>query len=137
MELLQLKKFYPVYKAGDKLCVGVVGTNQFVECDYSIATNVSVIRNLLEHGYTVEMLQQIPLLNELSQKDMLQPLAIMPKSRSELFFQYLNIPFLTSDTLDSQILILGAGAAGATLAFLLAQFGFTNLFIVDNTTLAN
>lgn len=132
MELLQLKKFYPVYKADDKLCIGVVGTNQFVECDYSITTNVLVIQNLLEYGCTVEMLQRLPLLNEFLQKDMLQPLAVKPKSRSELFFQYLNIPFLTSDTLDSQILILGAGAAGATLAFLLAQFGFTNLFIVDD-----
>lgn len=132
MKKFRLKIFYPIYRAGDKLCIGLVGTNHFVECDYSTTTTTPIIQNLLEYGYTLEVIKQIPLLNELLQKDMLEHPIEMPRTRNELFFQYLNIPFLSANTLNSRILILGAGAAGATTALLLAQFGFTNLFVVDN-----
>ncbi len=131
MDILRLKSYFPIYKAGDKLCVGINGTNRFVENDYSVKNNVDV-QNLLELKYTEAEVKEIPMLNELFRKEMLEPATNVLRTRNELFFQYLDIPFLPPHILRSNILIFGAGAAGATLALLLAQFGFLNLIVVDD-----
>jgi len=51
--------------------------------------------------------------------------------RSKLFFDYLEINYPSELDFNSKILIFGSGAGGSTIAYLLAQFGFKNLCIID------
>jgi molybdopterin/thiamine biosynthesis adenylyltransferase len=55
-------------------------------------------------------------------------------SRGNLFIKYLNINHEDNKYLKKKILIFGAGAGGSSLLYLLAQFGFKNLFILDSDT---
>jgi hypothetical protein len=130
MEKLQLKPYLPIYQAGNTLCIGIVGTNYFIEYESPDSEILSIIHNLLEYKYHIDDAQNIPLLMNLLQKGMVSTEVKTNFTRNELFFQYLDIPFLPKVTLESRILIFGVGAAGATLAFLLAQFGFSNLIVV-------
>lgn len=52
--------------------------------------------------------------------------------RTNLFFEYLNLNYISNEKKEENILIIGAGGGGGTLAYLLAQQGFQNIFCVDN-----
>lgn len=52
------------------------------------------------------------------------------KKRNQLFFEYIKAGFHIP--LDKRILVLGAGAAGGTISYLLAQQGFKQIFTLDD-----
>lgn len=52
-------------------------------------------------------------------------------SRGELFFKYLNIDNGFEKLKDSKVLIAGAGGAGGTLIYMLAQYGVKNIYVID------
>lgn len=130
------KKFVPIYKAQDKICIGIVGTDDYLETDFN-EYNYKLLEKLLKHGIEESSIR-IPLYDRLNKRNFLELSSTVvndsKSSRSELFLEYiLNKP--TSDEIRivkiKPILIFGAGAGGSTLIYLLAQFGFKNIFVID------
>ncbi len=126
------KKYISIYKALDKLCIGFVGNfDKYLEMDYN-DTNYILIENILKNGIPISQLDQYPN-NEFLEKDFIEISSYDGNSRSELYLDYLlqNKGTNLDVKKNKRILIFGAGAGGSTLIYLLAQFGFNNLFIVD------
>ena len=54
-----LKKYIPVYRAGDKICIGYVNDlEKYIEIDYT-NYNISLVNNLLRDGITKKEIKSI------------------------------------------------------------------------------
>jgi molybdopterin/thiamine biosynthesis adenylyltransferase len=90
---------------------------------------LDVIARLVGEGISPEEGENIPLFKELESYDWFCD-EYPSVDRTGDFFEKIKVDFPASSK-DKPILILGAGGAGGTLTYMLGQFGFTNLHIVD------
>ena len=126
-----IPKYVPIYKSNNKICIGFANKlDRYVEFDYT-DDNYNYIEKILVEG-TTEITDSSPeILKNLFESNLIELQKVeVYTQRGYLFLEYLkngNFPLVK----DSEILVFGAGGVGGTLIYLLAQFGFTNLHIVD------
>ncbi len=131
MNNLYFKKYISIYKTLDKICIGFVGKkDEYLEIQHS-KQNLDLLENLLKNG-----IQQNELKKELysalqNKKFLISETIHSTNSRSELFLEYLSQSNYDKTFLQKKILIFGAGAGGSSLIYMLAQFGFKNLYVID------
>src|SRR5690554_5812551 len=137
-----LKKYIPIYKARKKICVGFVGREDYLEFDYN-SFNCILLENLLKNGIQKSSLKKT-LYKELFEKNFLEDKCRFDKSdvnsRGELYLDYLlkrDLTFEIDIVKNKSILVFGAGAGGSTLIYLLAQFGFNKISVVDYDIVEN
>ena len=128
-----LKKYIPVYRAGDKICVGYVNDlEKYIEIDYT-NYNISLVNNLLRDGITKKEIKSIYLYSAFFDSNFLvNSMNENSTNRNCLYLEYLFNEEVDFEKFNKKILIFGAGAGGSVLVFQLAQFGFKNLYIVDD-----
>jgi hypothetical protein len=129
-----LKKYAPIYRVGKSIDIGLIGTDNFIKINYN-EQNIKQLTKLTDLGISLDEINSCILYKNLHNKSLLDLYNLelfdnMPL-RNILFFDFKNIPFDTN-LLNKKILIFGAGAAGGTIAYLLAQFGYQNISISDN-----
>lgn len=132
-----LKKYYPIFRSGINLCIGIPNSPVYVQVEFK-KENYHLIERLILSGLFKEEINTNILYVELFRKGMLSEYISTKNSdeyiRNELFFEYLeakNYKESRDSILKTNILVFGAGAGGSTLIYLLAQFGFKNLTVVD------
>ena len=124
------KKYITIYKALNKICIGFVGNDdKYLEIENN-SENYILLEKMLRNGLFKEDLEKYPF-NELNERGFIENLNISSKVRSELYLNYLLGIDNSDIAKEKKILIFGAGAGGSTLIYLLAQFGFKNIHIVD------
>lgn len=130
MNRLYLPTYTPIYNLGDILCIGFVHVkHRYCELDFSIEMYEELKTVLLE-GVSIE--NQTPLIQSLVKANLLvSKIQKDYSNRGELFLEYLGNQYFDDEVKKSPILIFGVGAIGATLTYLLAQFGFSNIAIAD------
>ncbi len=128
-EKYYLKKWFPIFKAGSRLNVGIPRTTKCVDTEYT-ETKYEELSNLIQNGISDSDIKENSFYHDLWNKKMLS--TRIDKERNELFLEYLGIEEGFTDVLTKKILIFGAGAGGSSLCYLLAQTGFQNIYIVDN-----
>lgn len=122
-------KYLPIWSVESKICIGIPGTDQYIEIT-NTNQNRKLLDDLISNGISLSEINGNHFYNELFKKQILLKTEEQ-KKRKDFFFDYLNIKF-PSELLSYRILIFGAGAGGATIGYLLAQFGFKNISICDN-----
>lgn len=134
-----LKKYVPIYKAQQKICIGFVGKEDYIEFEYT-EHNYNVIEKLLKDGIQESCLKN-ELYKKLRENNFLENKHRFNKndldSRSTLYIDYLLKKDLSSEINEARqksILVFGAGAGGSSLIYLLAQFGFNSLSVIDYDT---
>jgi len=127
-----LPKYIPIYQSDTKLCIGFVNKdNQYVEFDYS-SELFSLIEYLIINGINDNDLIKEVAYTELKQKNLLITENFENIiHRGDLFLKYIGNQDFDESVKNTHILIFGAGAIGSTLIYLLVQFGFKNITIVD------
>lgn len=123
-----LKRHLGVWKTKDLICVGIPGSEQYLEVANQKEL-YSQFEMLTTQGVSQDELHLTELYGELLRRKMLDK-GECSLTRTDLFFQHLGLGGFGSIA-TKRILILGAGAGGSTLAFLLAQIGFKEIAIVD------
>ncbi|WP_413998069.1 ThiF family adenylyltransferase [Flavobacterium sp. W1B] len=123
------KKYISIYRALDKVCIGFVGNNDYLEVENN-SINYKLLENMLKNGISNKDLKKFPY-NELYKKGFIENANTTSKVRSELYLNYLLSINNCEGSKEREILIFGAGAGGSSLIYLLAQFGFKNISIVD------
>jgi len=124
------KKYLTIYKALDKICIGFVGNDdRYLEIENN-KQNHDLLEKMLINGISDEDLDKFPY-NELKVKGFFENTEFISNSRSNLYLNYLLGKDESEEAKEQKILIFGAGAGGSTLIYLLAQFGFKNIHIVD------
>ena len=92
--------------------------------------NLSILTRLqTEEGISIDDSGSYSLLGILLEKGLLEDGHCHDMKRNELYYEYLNYDF--KQVCDKKILVFGAGAAGGTITYLLAQQGFTNITCLD------
>jgi hypothetical protein len=125
---LYLKRYLPIVKTHSRLKIGV--KREYIDMEYSDELMPS-LEKLINEGVTEEDIQQNSLYAEMFEKNMLTK--DNARQRKEMFLDYLGVE-LDPKKLDTPILCLGVGGMGSNTAYLLAQFGFKNITIVDFDT---
>lgn len=131
MEKYYLKKWVPIFRTEKRLIIGVPKSISCVDIPFS-NSNYVMLEKLIESGVHENKIKSIKLYQLLLEYELLDTKEYVEKKRNELFLEYININDNLEYILGKKILIFGAGAGGSTLCFLLAQLGFSNLFIVDD-----
>ncbi len=136
--MLYLKKHLPIYRIGKFIDIGNIGTNFFLQLNYCTETLV-LLERLVLHGIELESIKENPIFEKLYSKGLLnsyESFSFDEKSiRNLLFMDFLEIdPKNLKKIFNQKILIFGAGAAGGIIAYLLVQFGYKNITIVDDDT---
>lgn len=98
--------------------------------------NLSILTRLqTEEGISIDDSGAYPLLGILLEKGLLEVGHCQDMKRNELYYEYLNYDF--KQIHGRKILVFGAGAAGGTITYLLAQQGFTNITCLDGDIVEN
>jgi len=127
-----LKQFVPVYKAGNNICIGFAGDkNKYLELIYNEEI-INQLNKIIQDGIKESEFLNNKLFQKLREFKFLE-ISESKKiiKRGDLFLEYITKGKIDNDFKEKKILIFGAGAGGATLTYLLAQFGFKNLVVVD------
>lgn len=122
-------KYLPIWSVESKICIGIPRTDRYIEIS-DTSENRKLLDDLVSYGISLSETNGNHLYNELFKRQILSKTE-KQKNRKDFFLDYLNIE-VPSELLSCRILIFGAGAGGATIAYLLAQFGFKNISICDN-----
>lgn len=133
--MLFLKQYFPIFNCDSLLCIGIPGTNCYVEKENTEKDGEKQVRKLISEGVNIIDIKKEKLYYELFNKNMLVEFEEYQKNlnnRNRLFSQYMELPQISKENLKSKILIFGAGAAGATIALLLLQFSFENIIVIDD-----
>lgn len=130
----RLKSFVSVQRIKSALSIsGCVGGDIIV--DYN-DDNISLLRFLMsEDGICSANYSNNILFQKLKNNDLLEDVNAPSVARNESFFQYVKCDF--AFIINKRILILGAGAAGGTISYLLAQQGFRRIATVDYDRVEN
>ncbi len=136
MKRYLLKNYYPVYKIGPFIDIGIVGSAKFLQIDYC-EQNIRLVRRALSEGFTKEEIMLRVELAELLEKGLIGEFqtysTLSISERHANFFEFLGIEWKDLEEFkEKKILIFGSGAAGATITYLLAQFGYRRIFVVDS-----
>lgn len=131
MNRFYFKKYLPIYKALDKICIGFVGRkNEYIEIKYN-QQNLAHVEKILKEGISENELED-KFYATLNEKNFLSHIYQSSKdNRSDLYLEYLFGNGYSKAFLNKKILIFGAGAGGSSLTYMLAQFGFKNIFLID------
>lgn len=137
------KQFIPIHIVGDHICIGFFHEKNKVVKGYieikNDFQNYSIIEKLIEEGIDVKSNNSV-LISCLYEKGFLTkkvPVDNRKVIRGDLFLEYLihkenkNEQKVDLNYKLKKILIYGAGGGGSTLIYMLAQFGFRNITIVD------
>lgn len=98
-------------------------------------SNYNKVIELVISGISMFDIRKNQMYAEMYQKEMLVDFDEYKdnfNNRNKLFFNFKKQRYISKKKLNSIILIFGAGAAGSTIAILLAQFGFNNIVVVDD-----
>lgn len=130
--MYKLIPYYPVIASGDTFFIGIAGSEKYVEATLN-DDEITDLEHLIKFGVDENIVETNSLLSLLKNADMLyrSDQCDYSTNRNNLFFQYLTQKDISSTVLKTPILIMGAGAGGSTLAYSLAQFGYTNIAISD------
>lgn len=128
-----LPLYTPIYKSKDKLCIGFAHLPDKY-CEFLYSDDLyNEVKEILYNG-TENNNNQL-LLDGLTKANLIKHNTHRSAvNRGELFLEYLENNELDSNVKNCPILIFGAGAGGGTLTYLLAQFGFNNITVVDFDT---
>ena len=121
-----LKKYIPVFRSTNKICVGYPRKKQCIEIEYS-QKNYDILEQVICNG--IEKIQLSNFLYEqLNQFNFLEKLIEYKDApdcdRDELYFDYLGTSEYNKELKETKILVFGAGAFGSTIIYKLAQSGF-------------
>lgn len=127
----QLKKYIPVYTFGPQLHIGFGGAKMGHLIVENSTENNTILGKFVTEGIPDdelgaglgEKLKSLHFLEPKKEAGMI--------NRNELFLSYFSDMELTREIRETKILVFGAGAGGGTLIYLLAQFGFCNITVVD------
>lgn len=133
-ERWQLKKFIPIYLKRSSIIIGFEDdVLKHVAFDFS-KENYTILESCVK-GEIVESELKGPVIKILYDNDFLEPVSNhVETNRNNLFLSYLSGIKPSLSIQQTKILIFGAGAGGGTLSYLLAQFGFTNITVIDFDT---
>jgi molybdopterin/thiamine biosynthesis adenylyltransferase len=125
-----LPPYIPIYKSKNKLCIGFAHLqDKYCEFEYTDSLH-EYIQYILLNG--IEMDNDNLFLRELKNRSIIKTKTSLNSiNRGMLFLEYLGNEKFDIEVRKSSILIFGAGAGGGTLTYLLAQFGFENITVVD------
>ncbi|MCD9576281.1 ThiF family adenylyltransferase [Flavobacterium soyae] len=124
------KKYLTIYKALNKICIGFVGNDKsYLEIENNVE-NYNLLERMLKNGIYESDLKRFPFY-DLNKKGFLETAEFISNSRSNLYLNYLSGDDTSEKAKEKKLLIFGAGGGGSTLIYLLAQFGFKNIHIVD------
>lgn len=121
---------------GSLIDIGIFGTENFVQIDYN-HQNLAIIQQALTQGFQTLEVKSTPLLQKLLTAGLLtefQNCVECPISmRHKNFMDFLGINNeKISEGIQKKILVFGAGAAGATITYLLAQYGYQHIYLIDD-----
>ena len=124
-----LKKTIAIYKQDNKICLGRVDSeNDYLEINYN-EEHVAKINNVIKFG--IKKKEDTFFFNLLMSKDFLENFYNETNKRNDLFVSYITKNKINKNLLSKKILIFGAGGGGGTLTYMLAQFGFNNITVID------
>jgi molybdopterin/thiamine biosynthesis adenylyltransferase len=107
----------------------IIGESELTLYKENSTFNSEFIERLIVDGVSIDEGKDIPLFQEFDTNGWLcDDFPIL--DRTGTFFESIKVDF-QEELKDTRILIFGAGGAGGTLIYLLGQFGFTNLHVVD------
>lgn len=130
MEKLYLAQYLNIFLTKDDLlCIGIPNTQKYIKVPKT-PKSLKILEKLIFDGIEKKKILNNPLAKKLFEKKML--VNALKMDRKELFFDYLKIAFDKSIIEKFKILVFGAGAGGSSLSYLLAQFGFRNIKIIDD-----
>lgn len=121
-----LKRKLFVKKTESQIMIGESEVTIYID---NTPFNNELIARLTSDGVSAEEGKNNPFFQELDANDWLcnEYPAI---DRTGNFFESIKVDF-AEELKDSPILVFGAGGAGGTLVYMLGQFGFKNLHVVD------
>jgi FlaA1/EpsC-like NDP-sugar epimerase len=130
-----IKKYTPVYKSGNKVCVGyALKKEAYFEYEYN-SKNLNLIDKIVKEGVEKEELSS-EIFSDFKKANLLEELSgykdSKTVSRTSLYFEYLNNNNFTQNVKNSKVLVYGAGAVGSTIVYMLAQHGFRHIVVVDD-----
>lgn len=132
------KKFTTIFKTDRKIYIhSNESDDKSIELEFN-KKNTLLIEKILKEGVLEKQINKNPIYSELYEKGFLydNPFFQNKKDikRTEIFLNYL-FNDLGEKELDevkeTKILVYGAGGAGSPLIYLLAQFGFKNITVID------
>lgn len=131
MEKYYLKSYLDIYKSNKYIYIGA----PFYKKSSKILNNkknLEYLKKLVYDGITNPNKNSY-LFNKFYKNNMLtiQKNKDSHENRINSYFDFLDIPF-DNKILDKKILIFGCGGGGSSLAYLLAQFGFKKITIIDS-----
>lgn len=127
--IYKFKEYVSIEIINDKIFIaGILGVGSYY-VDYT-EENIEIIRKLKHEGYSIQNTAQPSLITNLMRLNVLEELGDITKKRNELFYDYIGVNIMP--VLNKPILVLGAGGAGGTITYLLAQQGFTNVINIDD-----
>lgn len=133
-----LKKYVSVCKTHEKIYLFLGNKNDSFLSFKKNIINVDKINELIFKGIKIKDINNLEIYKKIYDKGfMFKQENIRAKTfinRNELFLNYLYEDLEKEDidkTKQTEILIYGAGAGGSTLIYLLAQFGFKNITVID------
>jgi molybdopterin/thiamine biosynthesis adenylyltransferase len=138
-----MKYFIPpyisIFKTRNLICIGPTNRSEYIEFEDN-ETNYNEIEKLVAVGLDTTHTEHTESLNVqvlIENGILIEAEQYNIENRNHLFFRYLTRSNLDEKVLFSKILIFGAGAGGGSLCYLLAQFGFNNITVIDNDFVNN
>lgn len=134
MTKVKLKDYVDIVGLDDKF---FIISNSFGKESIYVINNQnsrSLLRDLKSKD-GVDPNKEEPLYSILVGNSLIEEISCPTKNRNELFFDYIQTGFHLP--LNKRILVLGAGAAGGTISYLLSQQGFRHVFTLDDDKVEN
>ena len=98
--------------------------------------NIKNIEKLVVEGIEIVDVKSIKLFTELYKSNLLTEYSSLdisnPYIRNIFYLDFLKININYSEILSKKILVFGAGAVGCNISYLLAQFGYKNVIVIDD-----
>ena len=124
-----LKKTLTLYRQDNKICVGQVNDlDNYLELDYN-SLNLQKIENIIINGISKE--EDDLYFDLFYSKGFLEKNRSLTEKRNNLFSEYVSNKKVNESLFEKKILVVGAGGGGGTIVYMLAQFGFTNISVID------
>ncbi|ASZ11229.1 ThiF family adenylyltransferase [Chitinophaga sp. MD30] len=127
----KLKKYYPVWNTGKSICIGIPGTSSYFEAVATPAITSEIDRLIQGNGVAENEIDATDSYRQLAEKGMIEITDLPASTSNLLFFDYIGMPY-NEQVFAKPILVFGAGAGGASIVYLLSQFGFKNITVVDD-----